>query len=97
MSDSKGEKRGVQGNSTSASHRLQAAYDTVRWEVLYNILIVLGVPMTLDTLNKMCLIETCSKIRTGKHLSVSFTIQNGLKQDSLSPLCCRRSKEIRWN
>jgi hypothetical protein len=36
---------------------------------------------------KMCLNETCSKVRIGKHFSDSFLIQNGLKQgDALSPL-----------
>jgi hypothetical protein len=35
----------------------------------------------------MCLNETYSKVHTGKHLSDSFLIQNGLKQgDALSPL-----------
>jgi hypothetical protein len=35
----------------------------------------------------MCLNETYSKVRVGKHLSDSFPIQNGLKQgDALSPL-----------
>jgi hypothetical protein len=35
----------------------------------------------------MCLNETYSKVRIGKHLSNSFPIQNGLKQgDFLSPL-----------
>jgi hypothetical protein len=35
----------------------------------------------------MCLNETYSKVRTGKHLSDKFPIQNGLKQgDALSPL-----------
>jgi hypothetical protein len=35
----------------------------------------------------MCLNETYSKVRIGKHLSDSFPIQNGLKQgDVLSPL-----------
>jgi hypothetical protein len=35
----------------------------------------------------MCLNETYTKIRTGKHLSAIFPIQNGLKQgDALSPL-----------
>jgi hypothetical protein len=35
----------------------------------------------------MCLNETCSKVQIGKHLSDSFSIQNGLKQgDTLSPL-----------
>jgi hypothetical protein len=35
---------------------------------------------------KMCLNETYSKVRIGKHLSDSFPMQNGLKQDALSPL-----------
>jgi hypothetical protein len=36
---------------------------------------------------KMCLNETYSNVRIGKHLSVSFPIQNGLKQGhALSPL-----------
>jgi hypothetical protein len=35
----------------------------------------------------MCLNETYSKVHIGKHLSDSFSIQNGLKQgDALSPL-----------
>jgi hypothetical protein len=35
----------------------------------------------------MCLNETYSNVRIGKHLSHSFPIQNGLKQgDALSPL-----------
>jgi hypothetical protein len=36
---------------------------------------------------KMCVNETCSEVRIGKHLSDSFPIQNGLEQgDALSPL-----------
>jgi hypothetical protein len=53
---------------------------------LYNILIEFGVPMKLVRLITMCLNETYSKVRIGKHLSDSFPIQNGLKQDALSPL-----------
>jgi hypothetical protein len=35
----------------------------------------------------MCLNETYSKIRIGKHFSGAFPIKNGLKQgDALSPL-----------
>jgi hypothetical protein len=35
----------------------------------------------------MCLSETYSKVRIGKHLFNNFPIQNGLKQgDALSPL-----------
>jgi hypothetical protein len=63
------------------------AYDSMRREVLYNILIEFGVPMELVRLIKMCLNETFSKVRIGKHLSASFPIQNGLNQgDSLLPL-----------
>jgi hypothetical protein len=59
----------------------------VRSGVLYNILIELGVPMKLVRLIKMCLNETYSKVRIGKHLPDSLPIQNGLKQgDALSPL-----------
>jgi hypothetical protein len=63
------------------------AYDSVRREVLHNILIEFGIPMKLVRLIKMCLNETYSKIRIGKHLSRAFPIQNGLKrEDALSPL-----------
>jgi hypothetical protein len=59
----------------------------VRREVLYNIFIEFGVPMKLVRLIRMCLNETYSKVRIGKHLSTCFPIQNGLKQgDALSPL-----------
>jgi hypothetical protein len=34
----------------------------------------------------MCLNETYSKVRIGKHLSATFPIQNGLKQVALSPM-----------
>jgi retron-type reverse transcriptase len=43
--------------------------------------------MKLVELIKISLNETYSKVCIGKHLSDSFTIQNGLKQrDALSPL-----------
>jgi hypothetical protein len=63
------------------------AHDSVRREVLYNILIEFGVAMKLVRLIKMCLNETYSEICICKHLSESFHMQNGLKQgDALSPL-----------
>jgi sorting nexin-29 len=63
------------------------AYDSVRREALYNILIEFGIPRNLVGLIKMCLNETYSRVRIGKYLSDKFTIENGLKQgDTLSPL-----------
>jgi hypothetical protein len=46
---------------------------------LYNILTEFGVLMKLVRLIKMCLTEMYSKVHIGKHLSVNFPIQNGLK------------------
>jgi len=63
------------------------ASDSVRRNVLCNILIESGIPMKLVRLIKMCLTETHSRIRVGKNLSDMFPIRNGLKQgDVLSPL-----------
>ena len=55
------------------------AYDSVRREVLYNILMESGVPKKLVRLIKMCLTETYSRVRVGKNLSDMFPIRNGLK------------------
>jgi sorting nexin-29 len=63
------------------------AYDSVRREVLYNILIELGISMAVVRLIRMCLNKTYSRVRVGKDLSDMFPIWNGLKQgDALSPL-----------
>ena len=63
------------------------AYDSVRREVLYNILIEFGVPKKLVRLVKMCLTETYSRVRVGKNVPDMFSIRNGLKEeDALSPL-----------
>jgi hypothetical protein len=63
------------------------AYDSVRTEALYNILIEFDIPKILVRLIKMCLTETYSRVRVGKNLSEMFPIRNGLKQgDALSPL-----------
>jgi hypothetical protein len=63
------------------------AYDSVKREVLYSILLEFGIPKKLVRLIKMCLNETYNEVSTGKLLSDKFPIQNGLKQgDALSPL-----------
>jgi hypothetical protein len=59
----------------------------LRKEVTYNILIEFGVHVKLVRLIKTCSNETYSKACTGKHLTETFPIQNGLKQgDALLPL-----------
>jgi hypothetical protein len=59
--------------STMKLHQLvidyKKAYDSVKKEVLYIIFMEFGVSMKLVRLIKMCLNETYSKVRIGKHLS----------------------------
>jgi hypothetical protein len=62
------------------------AYDSVRREELYNILIEFGVCMKLVTPIKICLNETYSKVRIRKHLSNTFHV------DVASPECMAKSK-----
>ena len=54
-----------------AEHKLlvdfKKAYDSVKREVLYNILIEFGIPMKLVRIIKMCLTETYSRVRVGKN------------------------------
>jgi hypothetical protein len=56
------------------------AYDSVRREALYNILIEYGISRKLVGLIKMCLNETYSRVGIGKSRSDKFTTENGLKQ-----------------
>ena len=62
----------------------KTAYDSVRREVLFSILIQFGVPMKLVWLIKMCLTEMYSRVQLGKHLSEMFPFKNGLKQGDAS-------------
>ena len=63
------------------------AYDSVRGDVLCNILIEFGILMRPAMLIKMCLTESYNRVRVGNYLSDMFFIRNGLKQgDALSPL-----------
>jgi hypothetical protein len=48
------------------------ACDSVRREVFYTILFEYGICMKLVRIMKMCLNETYSRVRVGKHLSTCF-------------------------
>jgi hypothetical protein len=70
-------------------------YDSVRREVLCNILIEFGIPMGLVRLMKMCLNETYSGVLVGQHLFDVFLIKNGLKQgDALSPFKLNGTRQL---
>ena len=56
------------------------AYDSVRREALYNILIEFGIPIKLVRQIKIFLIETYSRVWVGKRLSDMFPLRCGLKQ-----------------
>jgi hypothetical protein len=56
------------------------AYDSVRREVLYNILIEFGIFRKLVVLIQICLNETYSRVRVGKYQSDKFPVQIDLKQ-----------------
>jgi len=48
-------------------------------KAMHTILIETGMPVELLWLIKLCLSETCSKVRTCRHLSLSL-LRMGLKQ-----------------
>jgi hypothetical protein len=50
------------------------AYDSIRREVLYHILIEFGIPMKLVRLIKVCLIETYNRVQVGKYLFDMFPV-----------------------
>jgi hypothetical protein len=56
------------------------AYDSVRVEVFYCVLIEWEVPMKLVRMFKICLHEMYSKVHIGIHLSNNLPHQNALKQ-----------------
>jgi len=65
----------------------KTTYDSVRREVLQNILVKFGIPVKLVRLMKMCLTETYGTVRESKNLSDMFPIRKGLKQEMLYRRC----------
>ena len=59
------------------------AYDSVKREVLYKILIEFGIPKKLVRLIKMSLTETYSRVRVGKNVPDRYPIRNGLNKETL--------------
>ena len=61
------------------------AYDSVRREILYEILIEFGIPRKLVRLIRMSLTEIYNRVQVGIYVSDRFPTRNGLKQgDALS-------------
>ena len=56
------------------------SYDSVRREVVRNILTEFGIPMKVVSLIKVCLTETYNRVRVRKNLSDMFPIRNVLKK-----------------
>jgi hypothetical protein len=53
------------------------AYDSVKREVLYNILLEFGIPKKLVRLIKMCLNETYNQVHEGKLCLINFLFRMG--------------------
>ncbi|KAJ4430744.1 hypothetical protein ANN_19335 [Periplaneta americana] len=70
----------------------QKAYDSVKREVLYNILNEFGIPKKLVRLIKMCLSETYRRVRIGQFVSDDFPIHCELKQGDA--LLCSNDKKV---
>jgi hypothetical protein len=90
--------RQILEKSGSTVHQLfiqfKKAYNSVRIEVSYNILIEFGIPRKLGGLIKIRLNETYSTVRMGKNLSNQFPIQNGPHKETLCHHCF---STLLWN
>ena len=64
---------------SEAVHQLfidfKKAYDSVRREVLYNVLMEFGIPKKLIRLIKMCLTETYSRVWVSKNCLTCFLLE----------------------
>jgi hypothetical protein len=53
------------------------AYDSIKREVLYDILLEFGLPKKLVRLIKICLNENYSEVRVGKFCLINFLFRMG--------------------
>ncbi|KAJ4452000.1 hypothetical protein ANN_03486 [Periplaneta americana] len=82
-----GEKWEYKGTVHQVFIDFKKAYDSIKRDDLYDILIEFGIPKKIVPLIKMCLTETYITVRIGQFLSDAFPIHCGLKQgDALSHL-----------
>jgi hypothetical protein len=66
---------------------VKKAYDSIKGEIPYNILLEFGIAKKLVSLIKICFNETYSKVRIGKILFDEFPFQSEMKLgDAPSPL-----------
>jgi hypothetical protein len=70
------------------------AYDSVRREVLYNIVIESVIPRKLVGLFKMCLNETYSTVHIGKNLSDDLLFRMAWNKEMLNHHCF---STLLWN
>jgi len=67
-----------------AVHRLctdfKKVHDSIPRDILYNIFNECDILINLVRLNRTCLNVTYNKVQSWKYLSVTFTVQNGLKE-----------------
>jgi hypothetical protein len=61
-------------------------YHSFRRKLSYNNLFEFGIPLKLVKLIKMCVNETCSRIRVGKNVSDMFPFLKGLKKGNVLSL-----------
>jgi hypothetical protein len=87
-------KIGVQCRVHQLFIDFKKAWNSVRREVLYDIITECGIPRKLAGLIKVCLNETYSTVRIDRKFSVNLPVQNGLKHgDSFSSLLFNSASE----
>jgi len=65
----------------------QASYGTLWRKEIQSEILKLGFPKKLVKLYRILNIEICAVVKTGKHLSLDFIVNKGLRQgDAITPL-----------